>query len=233
MASLSMPTDTSLLQLIFNATTWASIAQNATTSPATSLYVSLHNADPGDNGTQSTNETIYTNYARVAVSRSTSGWIVSGSSPVLVQNAAAITFPQCGATTGDTITHWGIGMSGVGAGILIASGPVGAGPALGFTATSATPGSFTIPSSSFSVNQRVSLYPTATGTLPAGITEGVVYYVGTVSGNTVTLSTTANNANPVATTTTGAGNIIGQAPLAVANLITPSFAANALVHRQW
>lgn len=232
MASFTMATDTALAQLIFNATTWTAIAQNVSTSPATSLYLSLHNADPGDNGNQSTNETAYTNYARVAVARTTAGFTVSGSSPVLVQNAAAITFPQCGVT-GDTLTHWGIGLASSGAGTLLGSGPIGAGPALEFTCTSASPGSLTVPGSALVANQRVSCYPTATATLPTGVTEGTVYYVGTVSGIAVTLSTTAGNANPVNTTSVGAGNLIAQTPLAVSNLITPSFAINALVVRLW
>jgi hypothetical protein len=80
-----------------------------------------------------------------------------------------------------------------------------------------------------SVNQRASVYPIGPiATLPSGLTEGTVYYVGTVSGTVVTLSTTASNANPVNTSSVGAGVIILQSPLVVSNLITPSFAANAL-----
>jgi hypothetical protein len=232
MASFTVGTNQSAAQLIFNATAWASIAQNAS-APATVLYISLHNADPGDNGNQNTNETAYTNYARVAVSRATSGFtVLSGGPPVLVQNAAAVTFPQCGAT-GDTLTHFGIGLAATGAGTLMASGPIGSGPALEFTCTSASPGSLTVPGSSLAVNGRVSCYPTATGTLPTGITEGVVYYVGTVSGIAITLSTTAGNANPVNTSSVGAGNLIAQTPLAVSNLITPSFAASSMTAKMW
>lgn len=228
--SVTNASTSAVWQLILNATSWANIAQNASVSPYSSIYVSLHNADPGLNGNQSTNETAYTNYARVAVARTSAGWTVSGSSPTIFQNATAITFPQCG-TSGDTLTHWGIGWAASGAGVLLASGPIGAGPALEFSSTSASPGAFTVPGSSFTLNQRVSLYSSATGTLPTGTTEGVVYYVGTVSGITVTLSTTSGNANPVNTTSVGAGNIIAQTPLAVSNLITPSFAINAITGR--
>ena len=63
-------TENALLLLIFNATTWDLIAENDTTSPATNLYVALHTSDPGEAGAQNTNETAYTNYARVAVARS-------------------------------------------------------------------------------------------------------------------------------------------------------------------
>lgn len=231
MANYTGATMTSILELIFNATSWTSIAQNAS-SPATNLYVSLHNADPGASGSQNTNETAYTNYARVAVARSSGGFTIGGSTPgVNVTNAASIAFAQCGAT-GDTLTHWGIGLSSSGAGTLLLSGPLGvttAGP-YDFTCTDASPGTLTVPGSSFSVNDRVSCYATEAGTLPSGITEGTVYYVGTVSGIAVTLSTTTANGNPVNTSSVGAGFIIKQTtPLVVSNGVTPSFSAGALV----
>jgi len=65
--------ENSLLKLIFNATAIANLADNAATSPLTNLYVSLHTADPGEAGDQSTNEVSYTSYARVAVARTTGG----------------------------------------------------------------------------------------------------------------------------------------------------------------
>lgn len=71
---------------------------------AGSLYITLHTADP-EAGDQATSETTYTGYARVAVARSTAGWIVSSSK---VSNAAAITFGACTAGT-NTASHFGIG----------------------------------------------------------------------------------------------------------------------------
>lgn len=111
-------TENALLLLIFNATTWDLIAENDTTSPATNLYVALHTSDPGEAGAQNTNETAYTNYARVAVARSGAGWTVTGSSTV---NAALIQFPQCGVT-GATVTHVSIGTASAGAGTILYSG---------------------------------------------------------------------------------------------------------------
>lgn len=227
MASFANGTQANFLKLLFQAINWANVADNTATSPATVLYFSLHNADPGEAGTQATNETAYTNYARVAVSRTSGGFSVSGSSPTIVSNVSAINFPQCGVT-GDTITHFGIGLAASGAGTLLGSGPVGSGPALAFTATSASPGVLTVPNSSFAVNNRVSVYPTATATLPSGLTEGTVYFVGTASGITVTLSTTAANGSPVNTSSVGSGNIILQTPLVVSTNITPSFAISSL-----
>lgn len=116
--SKSNTLENALLALIFNATTFNNIAENDTTSPATNLYVSLHTADPGEGGDQTTNEATYTSYARVAVARTSGGWTVSGNA---VTNAAAIVFPE--ATGGsNTITHFGVGTASSGAGQLLYSG---------------------------------------------------------------------------------------------------------------
>lgn len=230
MANFTAAQEAAVLNALFTATfsgTWNTIAQNAS-APSTNLYISLHNASPGDAGSQNTNETGYTNYARVAVARSTGGWTVSGATPTNVQNATTIAFAQCGAA-GDTLTHFGIGLSSTGAGTLLAYGTIGAGPGYAFTCTNASPGVLTVPGSSMSLNQRASVYPVGPfAALPTGFSEGTVYYVGTATGTAVTLSTTASNANPVNTSSVGSGVIILQSPLVVSNLVTPSFAANAL-----
>lgn len=75
-----------LAKLIFNATAIANIADNAASSPLTSLYVSLHTGDPGEAGDQTTSEATYTSYARVAVARSGSGWTVTANE---AENAAS------------------------------------------------------------------------------------------------------------------------------------------------
>lgn len=100
------------LKLIFNATAIANIADNAAASPLTNLFVSLHTADPGDTGTQSTNETAYTGYARVSVARTSGGWTVTGNS---VSPVATIAFGACTASPGGAITHFGVGVAASGA----------------------------------------------------------------------------------------------------------------------
>lgn len=112
--------ENSLLLLIFNGTAIADLAENDTTTPATNLYVSLHTADPGEAGNQTTNEIAYTSYARVAVARSGSGWTVTANS---VSPAAAITFPA-GTGGSGTATHFGVGTASSGAGVLLYSGTV-------------------------------------------------------------------------------------------------------------
>jgi hypothetical protein len=109
-----------LLKLIFNATAIANMADNAASSPLTNLYVSLHTADPGEAGDQTTSEATYTSYARVAVARTSGGWTVTANS---VSPAASIDFPAATGGT-NTITHWAVGTAVSGAGKLLYSGTV-------------------------------------------------------------------------------------------------------------
>lgn len=115
--------ETALLLLLFNNTNAANIG-DATglrgSSTAGSLYLSLHTADPGEAGDQTTSEATYTPYARVAVVRSSSGFTVSGNSVNLTANED---FPARTAGA-ETITHFGIGTASSGAGVLLYSGAV-------------------------------------------------------------------------------------------------------------
>ncbi len=121
--SLSNSAESDLLKLLFNNTSWANVG-DATgivgSTAAGSFYVSLHTADPGETGDQTTSETAYTNYLRVAVARTTGGWTVSGTAPTQVANAAVVTFATGGAS-GSTLTHFAIGRASSGAGEIIAS----------------------------------------------------------------------------------------------------------------
>lgn len=94
------------LNLLYRATAWANVADNAAASPFTNVYVSLHtgNLTAGTNS-QAENETAYTNYARVAAARST-GWDAAAAGAT--QNSATLNFPQCGVT-GATLTHVALG----------------------------------------------------------------------------------------------------------------------------
>lgn len=122
--SASDAAETDILKLIFQNVTWANVG-DATgvvgSTAAGSLYVALHTADPGEAGNQSTSETAYTNYVRVAVVRSAVGWTVSGTTPTQVANAAQVAFAQCGVT-GATLTHFSVGRASAGAGEIIVSG---------------------------------------------------------------------------------------------------------------
>src|SRR5580704_17280866 len=116
----STATANNLLLLVFNATTWANIAVNATSSPNTNLWVSLHTADPTASGNQSSSEVAYTSYARVAVARTSGGWTVTSNA---VSPAANVTFPT-GTGGSGTATFAAIGVASSGAGIILWSGPI-------------------------------------------------------------------------------------------------------------
>jgi hypothetical protein len=111
-----------LLKLIFNGTAIADLAENDTTSPKTDLYVSLHTSDPGEGGSQSTNEadsgSNYLSYARVAVARNAGGWTVSGNTAT---NTGLVQFP---ASTGGSCNaqYFRVGTESSGAGKLLYSG---------------------------------------------------------------------------------------------------------------
>lgn len=124
--SMSDSAESNAWKLIFQNITWAGVGDATgmvgSTVPG-SLYVALHTADPGEAGSQTTNETSYTSYARVGVVRSAVGWTLSGTSPTQVANAAAVAFPQCGVT-GATLTHFSIGKASSGAGEIVVSGPL-------------------------------------------------------------------------------------------------------------
>lgn len=102
----STSTCNSIVNLMYRATAWANVADNASSSPLTNTYVALHTAalTAGTNS-QAENETSYTNYARQAVARST-GW--AAASGGATSNASTISFPQCGAS-GATLTYVSVG----------------------------------------------------------------------------------------------------------------------------
>jgi hypothetical protein len=113
--------EAALLDLLFLNTDWANIGdvaglQNSAT--AGSFFISLHTADPGEAGNQSTSEASYTGYARVAVARTAGGWTRTSST---IANTALVQFAQC--TGGSSIvTHFGIGTDSTGTGNLLLKG---------------------------------------------------------------------------------------------------------------
>lgn len=115
--------ETGLLQLLFENSNFANVG-DATglrgSSTAGSLYFSLHTSDPGEAGSQTTNEIAYTSYARVAVARSAAGWTVTGNAVAVDAN---VSFPT-GTGGSGTATHWGLGTDASGAGTLLYKGAI-------------------------------------------------------------------------------------------------------------
>jgi hypothetical protein len=107
---MSTPATTanSILNLIYRAIAWATIADNASSDPVTTLDIALHTSAPAT-VSQSSNETSYGSYARFSISRSGSGW--SAASGGSLANLVALEFPE--ATSGpQTISHVSVGTDG-------------------------------------------------------------------------------------------------------------------------
>jgi hypothetical protein len=120
--------ESSILQLIFNNTNIANIGDATGLRGSTTagvLYLSLHTADPGETGNQTTSEATYTNYARVSVLRAAGagGWTIAGAAPTQASLTTAKTFPSCTGGT-NTITNFGVGTASSGAGVLLFKGQV-------------------------------------------------------------------------------------------------------------
>ena len=108
--------ETDLLKLVFNNDAAAGIGDAGGlrgSVTAGNLYLRLHTADPGEVGTQATNETTYTGYAAMAVPRTAAGFTVSGNG---VNLTTAVEFGECTANPGVPITHISIGDDPTGAG---------------------------------------------------------------------------------------------------------------------
>lgn len=82
------------------------------------IYITLHTADPGEAGDQTTSEATYTGYARKSIARNNTEWSVSAG---VAQNLNSQNFAACSAGS-NTVTHFGIGTDPTGAGKLLYSG---------------------------------------------------------------------------------------------------------------
>lgn len=116
--------ETGLLSLLFTNTNFANVgdATGLRGSPTAGvLYPSLHTADPGEAGDQTTSEIAYTSYTRGSgIARSGAGFTVTGNS---VSPVAAYSFPA-GTGGSGTATYFGIGTAASGAGVLLYSGTI-------------------------------------------------------------------------------------------------------------
>jgi len=118
MSAATKTLENQLLSLLFTNTALPGIGDGPGlpgAASAGSFYISLHTADPDENGTQTSSETTYPGYTRIAVARSASGWSITANT---FKNTAAVQFP---ASTGgtSTLTHVGIGTAQTGAGKLL------------------------------------------------------------------------------------------------------------------
>lgn len=116
--------ENALLLLIFNNTNIANIGDATGLRGSTvvgSLFISLHTADPGEAGTQATNEIAYTGYARQALARTSGNFSVTGNTMSLAVN---VDFPEMTGGAGGTVTHWAVGVAVSGATTILYKGTV-------------------------------------------------------------------------------------------------------------
>lgn len=123
MAGMSDTTEAAVLALIFNATTWANYAINATSSPETTIELALSTGTLTDTSVGNTTETTYTSYARVSVARTSGGFTISATSPTQAALAAAATFPA-GTGGSGTVTDFAATKAGGGASVNLMYGLV-------------------------------------------------------------------------------------------------------------
>jgi hypothetical protein len=113
-----------LLKLIFQNTAVTLVGDAGGLLPSAApglLYVSLHTADPGEAGVQTTSELAYTQYSRTGVTRTSGGWTVTNNTVVPV---ATIGFPAMSSGAGGTATFFAVGTGASGAGKVLYKGTV-------------------------------------------------------------------------------------------------------------
>jgi hypothetical protein len=166
--------ENSLLLLVFNNTNIANVGDATGLRGSTtvgSLYISLHTADPGEAGTQATNECAYAGYARQPIARTTGGFTVSGDNVAL---AATVNFPASSAGANEVATHFAIGVAVSGATVVLYKGVLG-GTQKAFTAD--TGDLITMPAHGLVAGDNVVFEAVEGFSLPTGITEGTSYFV--------------------------------------------------------
>jgi len=225
--SMSNAWENGLQLLVFNNTNFANVG-DATglrgSTTAGSLYFSLHTADPGEGGSQNTNEIAYTLYARVAVARASGagGFTVTNNEVV---NASAVLFPAPSGAN-NTALFWGLGTASSGAGTLMYKGAIAAAP-VGFALGESTDDTLTIKNHALAVDDRISFYSIAGLPLPTGVTEGTVYFVKTVpSVDTITIAATSGGAT-IDITVDGQGIAFKHSPYLTTTGVQPQLAAGA------
>lgn len=192
----------------------------ATTPSALTPYLALLT------NVESETESAYTDYARVALSTSNFGNAAASGS---IANTAAIAFPSAGSAGSDIIgTAIFDASSG---GNLLRKSYLVSGNYYVFTAASSTD-VFTAPGHGLSDGDRVVLLAQQGVNLPAGVTQGTLYYVVSAVGATsFKVSLTAGGA-AIDVTVFGAGFCAKVIPQAVLTSYIPTFETGALTFNE-
>ena len=196
-----------------------------------SLYISLHTADPGEAGDQTTNEVSWTGYARVAIARADAQWTISSGS---ASNANTVQFAQRTSAGSTTVTHFGIGTGASGAGNLLGSGPLATAASEVFVVDDSLHADTILAvgddgtGHGLTDDLEVIFIAVEGASLPSGITEGTRYYV----LNAGTDDFEIDDVTP-ATSALVLGNGSGRFAKVVTQVVqqnnTPSFGAGTLI----
>jgi len=199
------------------------------------LIVAIHDGDPGEAGTQATNEIAYTGYARVARARSaqtdgtTSGWDIQ--TPSSIHNNGEVSFGlRTNTGAAEVASHFSVGQDASGAGDYYFSAPLGLENSKPFALDDTTNDDFVCPTHGYSADDQVAFITVVGDALPTGVTEGTVYYVMTtgLATDTFRISASAGDVSPVAVTAVGSGRVQKLLTQSIIKNNTPRFADGAL-----
>lgn len=189
-------------------------------TPPANVHAALHSAWPTEAGSGA--ELTGNGYARVSITNNTTNWPNFASDQK--SNANPIAFPTA---TGNWVEAVAFALwdAGVGGNMLMRAW-LGPDPPRLFTATIADV--FTAPGHGMANDDRAAVLATPNATLPTGVSEGTLYWVVGVSGDTFQLSTTQGG-GAVNLTAAGSGFVKKVVPKTVLNGETLSFPASSVV----
>jgi len=220
-----------VLQLIFNGTAYANVADNAASSPLTNLYGALHTAWPGRTGSQSTSEASYTNYARVAIPRTSGGFTVAADGTITLTSSRS--FPASSATGNNQYCpFFSIGNASSGASQIQAMGCILKSGTAAQPVTVATSGNlFTAYAHGAVTDDRVCFFKVGNSALPTGVTEGTVYWVRAgYTSDTFTVSATQGGASITVSANGAATLMVLDTNFQVGNNYTPTLTTGTTIY---
>jgi hypothetical protein len=189
-------------------------------TPPANLHASLHSAWPTEAGSGA--ELSGNNYSRVSITNNTTNWPAFASDQK--SNANPINFPTASGNWVEAVAmaFWDAGSGGS----MLARCWLGPDPPRIFTATTADV--FTAPGHGRANDDRAAVLATPGATLPTGVSEGTLYWVVGVSGDTFQLSTTQGG-GAINLTAAGSGFVKKVVPKTVASGENLSFPASSVI----
>jgi len=233
---LTIAAANAMLALLCRNDNWANVGDatglRGSTTPG-NLYLSACTAFPGYTpaGGQGEQEATYTGYARPAIVRSSSGWgTPSGGSISPVADSTFGIRSDNGAN--QLLYYWILGTASSGSGNALLAGFFGDATfgMRAFASDDVTTEAIKVAAHGLATDDRVAFFAGPNGSLPAGITEGTVYFVRSGSTtDTFTVATTSGGA-AVNVTAMGVGLVAKIKPLTVAQTSEPKLSSSTVLH---